>query len=143
MSRYTLWATPSLAWLTAHDETVAVLGNLRILAWVVKAGAALGSNACVARFSNFLTTPFGAPLRLDGLRWIAAAFSEGPRISRWYRDRTRDVLIELLNTAINQNGRELRGDASARQALFEIAGELARNNVPAALALQERIKNLR
>ncbi len=40
-----LRATPSLGWLTAHDETVAVLTNLRILAWVVKADAALGSNA--------------------------------------------------------------------------------------------------
>jgi hypothetical protein len=97
----------------------------------------------VARFSSFLTTPFGAPLRLDGLRWIAAAFNKGLRASRWYRDGTGDALIELLNAAINQNGRELTADLSARQALVEIAGDLASNNIPTALALQERIKLLR
>ena len=39
-----LWASPSLGWLTGHDDTVAALTNLKTLAWVVGAGAALGSN---------------------------------------------------------------------------------------------------
>lgn len=98
---------------------------------------------CVARFSNFLTTAFGAPLRLDGLRWIAATFRGGLRSSRWCRNETGDALIELLNIAINQNGRELAADASPRQALIEVAAGLASHNLPTALALQERIKLLR
>jgi hypothetical protein len=40
-----LWASPSLGWLAAHDDTVSALTNLRTLAWVVKAGSALRSNA--------------------------------------------------------------------------------------------------
>jgi hypothetical protein len=35
----------ALSWLTGHDDTVAALTNLRTLGWVIKAGAALGSNA--------------------------------------------------------------------------------------------------
>ena len=34
-----------LSWLAGHDDTIAVLTNLRTLAWVIKAGDALGSNA--------------------------------------------------------------------------------------------------
>lgn len=40
-----LLPSPSLCWLAAHDETIAALTNLRTLAWVIKAGAALGSSA--------------------------------------------------------------------------------------------------
>mgnify|MGYP003632799808 CR=1 FL=1 len=97
----------------------------------------------VERFSTFLSTDFGGPLRLDGLRWIAAAFKDRSQTSRWHRNRTGDALIELLNTAINQNSSELATDPSARQALVEIAGALAIRSNPTALALQERIKRLR
>src|SRR3546814_16105099 len=34
---------PTLGWLAAHDDTIAALTNLRTLAWVIKAGAAMGS----------------------------------------------------------------------------------------------------
>jgi hypothetical protein len=40
-----LLPSPVLGWLAAHDDTIAALTNLRTLAWVIKAGAALGSNA--------------------------------------------------------------------------------------------------
>ena len=40
-----LLPSPTLGWLAAHDDTIAALTNLRTLAWVIKAGAALGSNA--------------------------------------------------------------------------------------------------
>lgn len=36
---------PTLGWLTGHDDTVAALTNLKTLAWVLQAGAALGKNA--------------------------------------------------------------------------------------------------
>ena len=40
-----LLPSPTLGWLVAHDDTIAALTNLRTLAWVIKAGAAVGSNA--------------------------------------------------------------------------------------------------
>jgi hypothetical protein len=40
-----LLPSPTLGWLAAHDDTIAALTNLRTLAWVIKAGPALGPNA--------------------------------------------------------------------------------------------------
>ncbi|WRH94656.1 hypothetical protein RCC30_13040 [Pseudomonas fluorescens] len=40
-----LLPSPTLGWLAAHDDTIAALTNLRTLAWVIKAGSALGANA--------------------------------------------------------------------------------------------------
>jgi hypothetical protein len=98
---------------------------------------------CVRRFCYFLAADFGAPLRLDGLRWIAAMLKAQNSSSRWYRDNTGDALIELLNTSLNWNAPALVKDHEARQALVEIAAALVAKNVPTALALQERIKLLR
>jgi hypothetical protein len=98
---------------------------------------------CVTRFCHFLTTRFGAPLRLSGLRWLAAMLEEGERSSRWYRDGTGDALVELVAAALSYDAQPLSQHAQARQALVEIAAALAARNVPTALALQERIKQLR
>ena len=40
-----LLQSPTLGWLAGHDDTVAVLTNLRTLGWVIMAGPALGLNA--------------------------------------------------------------------------------------------------
>jgi len=98
---------------------------------------------CVTRFCFFLAAEFGVPLRLDGLRWIAAVLKAQDPLSRWYRDNTGDAIIELLNTSLNQNAHALIKDHEARQALVDIAATLVVKNVPTALALQERIKLLR
>jgi len=98
---------------------------------------------CVTRFCYFLTTEFGASLRLDGLRWIANMLKAHNPSDYWYRDGTGDALIELVNTSLNQNAQTLANDSQARQALVEIAAALAARNIPSALALQERIKLLR
>lgn len=98
---------------------------------------------CVTRFSHFLTTPFGAPLRLDGLRWSAAMLKAKNPSNYWYRDGTGNALVELVAAALSSDAGALSKDASARQALVEIAADLAAKNIPAALALQERIKLLR
>ena len=98
---------------------------------------------CVRRLCYFLTAEFGAPLRLDGLRWIASMLKTNRRSSYWYRDGTGDALIELLNTSLNQNALGLAKDSQTRQALLEIAAVLAARNIPSALGLQERIKMLR
>ncbi|APG05614.1 hypothetical protein BJI69_18025 [Luteibacter rhizovicinus DSM 16549] len=96
---------------------------------------------CVKRFCRFLTTDFGAPLRIDGLRWIAAMQRESS--DRWYRESTGDALVELAAAALSSDAQVLSRGAQARQALVEIAATLAAKNIPAALALQERIRQLR
>lgn len=98
---------------------------------------------CVTRFCHFLTMNFGAPLRLDGLRWLAAMLKEREPSGRWYRDGTGDALVELVAVALSSDAQALSQDAHARHALVEIAAALAAMSIPTALALQERIKQLR
>lgn len=98
---------------------------------------------CVTRFCDFLTTTFGAPLRLDGLRWIAAMLKGREASRRWYREGTGDALISLAATALTTDATALPQHPEARLALVEIAAALAAMNTPAALALQERIRRLR
>lgn len=98
---------------------------------------------CISRFSTFLTTAFGTPLRLDGLRWIAQMFKAHDPGSYLYRNGVDDTLIELVSTSLNQDAKALTRDSQARQALVEVAAALATKNTPATLALQERIKLLR
>jgi hypothetical protein len=108
------------------------------------AAAHLASNEeCVTRFCYFLTTKFGAPLRLDGFRWLAAMLKEREPSSYWYRDGTGNALVELVAVALNSDAHALSQQAQARQALVEIAAALAAMNIPTALVLQERIKKLR
>jgi hypothetical protein len=98
---------------------------------------------CVTRFSHFLTTSFGTPLRLDGLRWIAAMLKASSPSGRWYREGTDNALLELVASSLGSDAQALSKDVQARQALVEIAAALAAKNIPAGLALQERIKLLR
>jgi hypothetical protein len=98
---------------------------------------------CVTRFCHFITTNFGAPLRLDGLRWLAAMLKKRWPSGRWYPEGTGDALVEVVAGALSSDVQALTQDAQARQALVEIAAALAAKNIPTALALQERIKMLR
>ncbi|UJQ27079.1 hypothetical protein [Lysobacter gummosus] len=98
---------------------------------------------CVTRFCQFLTTNFAAPLRLDGLRWIAAMLKEREPSGRWYREGTGDALVELVVATLSSEAQALSQDARALQAVMEITAALAAKNIPSALALQERIKQLR
>jgi len=98
---------------------------------------------CVTRFCYFLTTKFGASLRVDGLRWISTMLKTRTPSGYWYRDGTGEALIELVNTSLNQDTKILASNSHARQALVDIAAALATRNVATALALQERIRLLR
>lgn len=98
---------------------------------------------CVTRFCHFLTTKFGAPLRLDGLCWLAAMLKEREPSTLWYRDGTGDALVGLVAAALSSDAQALPQYVQARQALIEIAAALAAMNIPVALTLQERIKQLR
>ncbi len=98
---------------------------------------------CVTRFSYFLATECGAPLRLAGLQWIAEMLKVNNPSGGWYRDGTGDALIQLVNTSLGLNAQALAEDSQARQALLDIVAALATKNTPPVLALQERIKKLR
>lgn len=98
---------------------------------------------CVTRFCHFLATNFGAPLRLGGLRWVAAVLKEREPSGRWYREGTGDALVELVANALNSDAQALSQRAQSLQALVEIAAALTARNIPTALTLQERIKQLR
>ena len=63
--------------------------------------------------------------------------------ARWYRDGTGEALVELVAAALSSDSQALSQDAQARRALVEIAAALAAKNISTALALQERIKQLR
>lgn len=56
---------------------------------------------------------------------------------------TGNALVELVAVALSSDAQALLQYAEARQALVEIAAPLAAMNIPTALALQERIKQLR
>lgn len=98
---------------------------------------------CITRFCHFLTTEFGSPLRLDGLLWLAVMLKECDPPNRWYREGTGQALVELVATAVSADAHALSQKVHARQALVDIAAALAALNIPTALALQERIKQLR
>lgn len=98
---------------------------------------------CVTRFCHFLTTSFGGPLRLEGLRWLAAMLKERKLSGHWYREKTGDALLELLAAALNSDAQALARDVQARQALVEISAALAAKSIPSAMSLHERIKQLR
>lgn len=98
---------------------------------------------CITRFCYFLTTKFGAPLRLDGLRWLADMLKGCEPSACWYRKGTGDALEDLVATALSYDAQALSQQAPARQALVEIAAAIAAMNTPNAMALQERIKQLR
>jgi hypothetical protein len=98
---------------------------------------------CVTRFCHFLTTDFGAPLRLDGLRWLATMLKGGGPSARWYGEGTGDALVGLVAMALSSDAQALSQDVPARQAVVEIAAALAAKNISAALAVQERVKQLR
>ncbi|MED5621546.1 hypothetical protein [Ideonella sp. BN130291] len=97
----------------------------------------------LTRFSYFLASNFGAPIRLDGIAWIAAMLTTGEREGGWRRDDTGDALLELVAVALGADAQALSREPVARQGLVEIAAALAAKNMPMALALQERIRQLK
>ena len=98
----------------------------------------------VAAFSLFLTSEVGTALRIEGLKWLATSFKHATREQSWQDQRGKgDALVDLLNTTLQENASVLRRDQEARDALVALAAHCAARQVPAALALQERIKHLR
>jgi hypothetical protein len=103
----------------------------------------LTRDECATRFCHFLITEFGAPLRIEGLCWLAATLNESKLSSRWFRDDASDAMAELVAAALSSDAHALSQHTRARQALIDITAALAGMKIPVALVLQERIKQLR
>lgn len=96
----------------------------------------------LARFSAFLVTKFGTPLRPEGLVWISNAMAKHPSLRSWHRDDLPDSLVELVGTALSEDEYTLVRNVDMRGALMSITATLVEKNIPTAFALQERIKGI-
>ena len=93
-------------------------------------------------FCNFLSTPAGAPLRLEGVVWIANALRGDTGARRWFRDRTSAAFVELLSSVITEEGGAAVAAPTTTQALIDMTALAVSQQLPAALALQDRLKTL-
>lgn len=109
-------------------------------AWAEKRLA--GDEDNLAGLCNFLSTKAGAPLRLDGLVWVARALRSDVEGRRWYRDRTSTAFMELLTTVLTENAATAIAAPETRQALIDLTSLAVSRQLPAALALQDRLKSL-
>lgn len=96
----------------------------------------------VTAFSIFLTSNVGKPIRLDGLLWIQAAIIH-PDFYTGRREYTESSLIELLDSIVSEDAAVVSTNKKIRDALLAIAARLASKQSSAALALQDRIRNVR
>jgi hypothetical protein len=101
-----------------------------------------GDEDNLAAFCNFLSTQTGAPLRLEGLVWIANSLRDDPGARDWYRDRTSAAFVELLSTVITEDGTVMVAASQTRQALIDLTGLAVSRQLPAALTIQDRLKGL-
>ena len=101
-----------------------------------------GDEDNLAALCNFLSTKAGAPLRLEGLIWIAGTLPGDTEGRRWYRDRTSAAFVELLSTVLTEDGMAAVAQAETRQALIDLVGLAVSKQLSAALALQDRLKAL-
>jgi hypothetical protein len=103
-----------------------------------------GDEDDVASFSHFLASSPGDALRIDGLKWLASALNEAPKTQYWRRrDATGDSIVSVLAIALAKDGPVLAKDADARNAVVTLTAYTAAQQVPGALALQERVKHLK
>jgi hypothetical protein len=97
----------------------------------------------VAGLSYFLASKAGEALRIDGLKWLSAALNRNPSVGRWWRrEAAGDALISVLSIALTTDAARLTRDAEARAAVVSLTAYAAAQQVPGALPLQERVKQL-
>ena len=97
-------------------------------------------DSTLAAFARFIASKAGSGLRLNAVAWIDAAIgrSDSP-----LRRNAGSDLAELARTMLAEHRAELVGDGRARDALISVIGRMVRDQVPYALALQDRVRGLR
>jgi hypothetical protein len=101
-----------------------------------------GAEDNLAAFCSFLSTKAGAPLRLEGLFWIASALQGDSGGRHWYRDGTSAAFVEFLTTITTQDGTAAVAQPETRQALIDLVGLAVSKQLAGALALQDRLRTL-
>ena len=101
-----------------------------------------GDEDDMAGFCAFLSTTVAAPLRIDGLEWIAVAMRSNPDTREWYRETTGSAFMTFLDVLATENTAEISKSEAARRALLELVAYAVSRQLPAALALQERTRRL-
>jgi hypothetical protein len=96
----------------------------------------------VTGFCGFLASDAGAPIRLDGLPWLAAALHSESPAARWHRDRTGTALLEFLDAIVAHDAQKVSADFKVREAPVGLVASWVARQVPAALALRERIRRM-
>jgi hypothetical protein len=101
-----------------------------------------GDEDNLAAFCNFLSTRSGAPVRLEGLVWIANGLQADPGGRDWRRDGTSAAFVEFLSTVITEDGATAVATPETRQALIDLTGLAVSRQLSAALAVQDRLTRL-
>jgi hypothetical protein len=125
--------------LPAHAALVGMMRDL-FEVWAKKRLTRDEDN--LAGFCAFLATEAGKPLRMDGLQWIADAMKADTDFGKWFRDRTSNTFMEFLDVLVAEHAAELSRHNKARQALLFLVAHAVSRQLPAALALQERVQRL-
>lgn len=130
-------ASDCLERIPDHATLIGMMRDL-IKVWAKK--RLNGDEANLAGFCEFIATKVGAPLRIDGLQWIADAMKANPNLGKWFRDRTSNAFMEFLDVVVSEHATELSKNDKSRQALLDLAAHAVSRQLTAALALQERIR---
>ena len=101
-----------------------------------------GDEENLAAFCNLLSTRTGAPLRLEGLSWVAKSLGRDSGGRDWYRDGTSDAFVDFLSTVITEDGAAAVATPETRQAMIDLTGLAVSRQLPAALTIQDRLKRL-
>jgi hypothetical protein len=94
----------------------------------------------VGTFCHFLTTEAGRHLRLEGVCWVYYAINA---FDRFYRSSTANMVAELVDCLLAQNGDDLLRQQSMRDAAIGIVAKLVAAQVPTAMGLQARLAALK
>jgi hypothetical protein len=127
-------------YFAVYVREVSLFTPLYMAAWAKK--RLTGDEANLAGFCEFIATKVGAPLRIDGLQWIADAMKANPNLGKWFRDRTSNAFMEFLDVVVSEHATELSKNDKSRQALLDLAAHAVSRQLTAALALQERIRRV-
>jgi hypothetical protein len=94
----------------------------------------------VAGLCGLLASEAGAPIRIDGLMWLAPTLDPKSPTVCWHRERMGNSLVELLDTIVAHDSAKIAANTDAREVLIKLAAQFVSRQVPAAVALQERIR---
>ena len=102
------------------------------------------SRESLPRYARFLASSAGRPLRMAGLKQLAAALA--PAVigeTSVLEDGGVDALGSLIHAVLRDDLPALRADRTAYEAVVTLVGRIALTASPMALVLQERVAGLR